>query len=52
MGEHYLRNGIKGLYDRTRTGKLKKYPPDLKVRIGKLIETDPPQVMLYGMLPL
>ena len=38
----YLRNGIKGLYDETRTGKPKKYPPDLKIRIVKLIETDPP----------
>ena len=40
--DRYLRNDIKGLYDETRTGKPKKYPPDLKTRIVKLIETDPP----------
>ena len=40
--ERYLRHGLKGLYDEQRTGKLKKYPEDLKIRIVKLIETDPP----------
>ena len=40
--DRYLKNGIKGLYDGTRTGKPRKYPADLKVRIVKLIETDPP----------
>ena len=41
--DRYLRNGMKGLYDGTRTGKPKKYPADLKIMIVKLIETDPPQ---------
>ncbi|MHB1470205.1 MAG: IS630 family transposase [Thermoplasmataceae archaeon] len=40
--DRYLRNGLKGLYDGSRTGKPKKYPEDLKIQIVKLIETDPP----------
>ncbi|EQD74295.1 tISRso5 ISRSO5-transposase protein [mine drainage metagenome] len=40
--DRYLRNGLKGLYDEPRSGKPKKYPADLKIRIVKLIETDPP----------
>ena len=41
--DRYLKKGLNGLYDETRTGKPKKYPTDLKVQIVKLIETDPPQ---------
>ncbi len=40
--DHYLGNGVKGLYDGTRTGKPKKYPADLKVQIVNPIGKDPP----------
>ncbi|MCL4345171.1 MAG: helix-turn-helix domain-containing protein [Candidatus Thermoplasmatota archaeon] len=35
--DRYLGNGIKGLYDGTRTGKPKKHPADLKVQIVNLL---------------
>ncbi|MHB8561164.1 MAG: helix-turn-helix domain-containing protein [Thermoplasmataceae archaeon] len=36
--DRYLRNGLNGLYDDQRTGKPKKYPEDLKIKIVKLTE--------------
>ncbi len=42
-GDRYLHYGMKGLYDRPRTGKPRKYPADLKMQIVRLIETDPPE---------
>ena len=41
--DRYLKIDLNGLYGETRTWKPKKYPTDLKVKIVKLIETDPPQ---------
>ena len=40
--DRFLKEGIKGLHDMKRSGKPMKHPADLKIRIIKLIETDPP----------
>ncbi|MHB8372896.1 MAG: IS630 family transposase [Thermoplasmataceae archaeon] len=40
--DRFMKGGIKGLHDMKRSGKPMKHPADLKTRIIKLIETEPP----------
>lgn len=40
--DRFIKEGIDGLHDMKRSGKPMRYPVDLKIRIIKLIETDPP----------
>lgn len=41
--DRFIIEGIGGLHDMKGSGKPMKYPADLKIKIIKLIEADPPQ---------